>query len=188
MRMVFVEALKRLPGHLLCASRPKAELENGKLECLICLDEAAQLFQTYPNDTIDQSGFGAWRRALRHRATSEDRQQIKLQFFGVVTDTSSRVSYLSPPKVQDRSIAASSLLGDLAPPLWQIESFDVLADRKLYGHDHLPVRSDHLSDDYYRKFFSFGRTLFGALLRNHSISVEDVKDFLAQGVWLQSVL
>lgn len=175
MRMVFSEAIKGLPNHLSWPEQPNAELEYGKLQCVICLDDPAQLFETRPNETVDNSKFGAWRRALRHRATPEDGKTKTLQFFGVVTDTTSRVSHLSPPRAQDQILAASPLLEDLVPPLWQIDSFDVLADRTLYALDRLPVRSDHLSDDYHRKSFSFGRPLLGALLKHGSISVDDVK-------------
>lgn len=161
MRMVFSEAIKGLPNHLSWPEQPNAELEYGKLQCVICLDDPAQLFETRPNETVDNSKFGAWRRALRHRATPEDGKTKTLQFFGVVTDTTSRVSHLSPPRAQDQILAASPLLEDLVPPLWQIDSFDVLTDRTLYALDRLPVRSDHLSDDYHRKSFSFGRPLLG---------------------------
>lgn len=182
MRMVFGEAIKGLPGHLLRPGQLNAELKDGKLECLICLDEASQLFHTRSNETLDQSRFGAWRRALRHRATAEDGKTKTLQFFGVVTDTTAQVSHLSPPRVQDPSLAASSKLQDLFHPLWEVDSFDVLAYKSLYAIDQLPAHGIIPSDEYYRKFLSFGRPLLGALLRNRSLSVDDVKELASRKV------
>lgn len=84
--------------------KPDACLVDNNLECLNCLDEASQPFQAWVNETIDNSRFGAWKRALRHRGTPEDKTGRKLQYFGVVTDATSRLSELFPTRIQDRKI------------------------------------------------------------------------------------
>ncbi|ODM19218.1 hypothetical protein SI65_05835 [Aspergillus cristatus] len=154
MRDTLSQAIKDLPQELLWHQEPNAELLDGKLECIICLDEAAQLFKPRKNQNMNKSRFAAWRRALRHRATSENQTVKKLQCFGVVTDTTSRVSDL----------------------------FNVLADKTLYNINKLPMNGQQLDDRYHRALFSFGRPLWGTLLSSNRVSIEDVKVMLRQKV------
>lgn len=127
-----------------------------------------------PNETIDSSRYGAWRRAFRHRA-NEDKTAVKLQCFGIVTDTTSRVSHLSPSKWWDRSLNSPRAGVDLFPPLWEINTFDSLAVTDLYDQGRLPVHDQTLDNQYHLDLFSFGRPLWGSMLRNPSISVDEVR-------------
>lgn len=68
----------------------RRQTREGILECLVCFDEIRDLFPTQHNDATDVSGYGALRRAFRHRATRRDRT-AKLEFFRLVTDTTSLV-------------------------------------------------------------------------------------------------
>lgn len=179
MESIFQDAFQRLKGKPV-EWNTDITLADNKLQCLICLDEARDLFEIRPNETIDASRYGAWRRALRHRATNEDKTASKLQFFGIVTDTTSRVSHLSPSKWWDQSLRLIKPGGNLFPPLWEISTFDILAVEDLYRQGRLPVHNQTLDNQYYRDLFSFGRPLWGTMLRNQRITVDDVRKLVRQ--------
>lgn len=58
----------------------------------------------------------------------------------------------------------------------------MLAYKCLYAMDQLPAHGTIPSDEYHRKLLSFGRPLLGALLRNRSLSVDDVKELVSRKV------
>ena len=179
MKSIFQDAFQRLKGKPV-EWNTDITLADNELQCLICLDEARDLFEMRPNETIDASRYGAWRRALQHRATNEDKTASKLQFFGIVTDTTSRVSHLSPSKWWDQSLRSIKPGGNLFPPLWEISTFDTLAVEDLYRQGRLPVHNQALDNQYYRDLFSFGRPLWGTMLRNQRITVDDVRKLVRQ--------
>ena len=179
MKSIFQDAFQRLTGKPV-EWNTDITLANNELQCLFCLDEARELFAMRPNETLDASRYGAWRRALRHRATNEDKTASKLQFFGIVTDTTSRVSHLSPSKFWDQSLRSSKRGGNLFPPLWEISTFDTLAVEDLYRQERLPVHNQTLDNKYHRDLFSFGRPLWGTMLRNERITVDDVRKLVRQ--------
>ena len=161
--------------------RQKDSLEEFA-ELAECLDEARDLFAMRPNETIDASRYGTWRRAFRHRAINENKTASKLQCFGIVTDTTSRVSHLSPSKWWDRSLSSLRAGGDLFPPLWEIDTFDTLAVEGLYRQERLPVHNKTLDNQYHRDLFSFDRPLWGIMLRNPETSVDDVRKVVRQKI------
>ncbi|XHG06275.1 hypothetical protein AWENTII_009480 [Aspergillus wentii] len=178
MRETFAKASKRLEENMLMSPDENAALREGHLECLICLDEASDLFRITANETIDGSRYGAWRRAFRHRATTENKESKQLNFFGLVTGTTSRVSYLSPSKRWDQSLSSASSPYDLFPPIWELDTFDNWPNDHLYDIKNLPVYDDKLDNKYYKDLFTFGRPLWGALLEDEKMSAEDVKGLI----------
>ena len=110
-------------------SEGKAKFErilDNELSALFCFDEALGLLK--PSDV----SFVSLRRALRHQSMMRSNRGDKTDeegFFAVLLDTSAKISTFSPPRELDRS-AKFGLYEKQFLPIWQINSYDVLARGK----------------------------------------------------------
>lgn len=132
---------------------PKGPADGGKKEppfVLFCFDEA----RTFLRHGDDDFRFDVARRALRHRSTVRSGWDRK-KLFAVFLDTNSSVSELSPPKALDSSLRHVDL-DMLLPPIYQIDSMDMLASAATYNDDGAIGVA---------QLFSTGRPLWGAIMK-----------------------
>lgn len=173
LRTAIINVYMQLLNNKKCPEEYFAPWENLKVkpdhpEAIICLDEARGLFEITSNSLEEGEGpawrFLAFRRALRHQSKIDPTTDSK-RLFGLLLDTVSRVTDFSPPTHDDPSTREANA-SKLFPPIWRLDTLDTFTDNataastvQVRNNNKPPVTMD------YRKLFSLGRPLWGALLR-----------------------
>ncbi|KAL1961862.1 hypothetical protein VTN77DRAFT_986 [Rasamsonia byssochlamydoides] len=132
---------------------------------IICFDEIRELFKvTYEEPPVK---YLALRRAMRHQTKVREGVDNK-RFFGLLLDTSSRISELSPSREMDPSLKYLRP-GHLFPPIYRLDTFDIFVGAT--GTQYHPNKLTQTETPALRSLFSFGRPLWGALLEKATLSM-----------------
>jgi hypothetical protein len=116
---------------------------------LFALDEAGYLFKAL------NIPFNSLRRAWRHQHTVY--READESFFGVLLDTTAKYNMFNPPTGKDPSVRILGDGRDHFTPIYEIDTFDVLATEP-----RTVERLEPAIDVY--KLFSFGRPLWASKL------------------------
>lgn len=156
-----------LAKHMRTHAQMAAYLQSKKSEqpIIICMDEARALFKEPRQEGAGcEYRFLAFRRALRHQSKLSENEDQK-RFFALLLDTSSKISDFTAPRVRDVSLKKENAEGkDLFPPIYQVDSMDILAKNMAHGWKELKeaIRTNKPGLPY---LYTLGRPLWAATLR-----------------------
>ncbi|OAV85454.1 hypothetical protein PTTG_30512, partial [Puccinia triticina 1-1 BBBD Race 1] len=117
---------------------------------LLAIDEAGNLVNQI-DEKLRIPYFCVFRRVLSHIP-------VKTGFFGLVTNTTSRVANFNPALTRDPSLRYLGLGVDLFPPIYQISSIDVFVPKAPSSWDEL------LSAE---RLFSYGSPFYGLFFKGY---------------------
>lgn len=158
------------------SAEARLPLQEDDPSALICFDEARQLFARDARilETEQNMRFLALRRALRHQTETGKHRDSK-RFFGILLDTTAKISDFSPPHDRDSSlkfIDPSKL--DLLDPIFEIDTMDLFAPDVQQGWQMLKVAASASGSNTKCPeliyLYRLGRPLWGALLRRQNPS------------------
>ena len=162
--------------HKLFKSRPEYEslylAAGGQLApkdqfVILCFDEAKQLFENLPPQQQDVR-FLALRRAMRHQTEVARHKDVK-RFFGLLMDTTAKISDFAPPQDEDSSLARFEINEfNLIDPIFKINTMDIHAPEEDMGWKQLREASESTAPDDITHLYQLGRPLWGSLLHNNS--------------------